>query len=111
MACYNIRLFPDGLQTINSATLTGIANYLPLGTPTTNSTRIYRLTNLSNMVITYAWNGIVADVLPAGGFVLFDVSSNKENNNVLEIPAGTQTSIAGAAGGTGLIYLATFYAG
>lgn len=105
-----IRLFPAELQFIDTATLTGAGNYFNLGLPTVFSTRIFKITNLSNVMITYALNGIPADVVPANGFVLLDVSTNRENSNILEIASGTQVTVAGATG-VGLVYLSTFYAG
>lgn len=102
------KLIPAGLQGFDTATLTGGID--PIGTPTTESTRIYWLSNQSNVALTFFWNNTPILVLPAGAFFLLDVSANRETSNILEIPAGTQTGVAGNAG-IGFVFVSTFYAG
>lgn len=102
------KLQPDVLRSIDSASFTG--SFQAIGTALTNSTRIIKITNNSAVLVLISWDGVNAnEVLPAGSFILIDVSSNKEMGNILEIPEGTQFFASGSAS-TGLVYLSSYYA-
>jgi len=100
-------MFPDVLRSINSATFTG--SYQQVGTALTYPTRILKIYNGANVAITISWDGINDhEYLPASGFVLLDISTNKQSNFQCQIPAGTSIFVKGSAG-TGSVYVSTYY--
>lgn len=108
MAGLDIRLKPEALRSINTATFTGA--YLPVGTPLANASRIVKFTNNSNRDITISWDGIVdVEFVPMGSFLLIDVASNRQFTAELCIPEGTQFYAKGSAG-AGSLYISTYYA-
>lgn len=108
MGSLNQRLYPNPLKSIDSASFTG--SYQTLGIPLENACRIIKLTNNSTVDVTVSWDGINDhEILPAGSFLLLDVSSNREMSNVCEISQGTQFLVKGSAG-TGSVYLSSYYA-
>ena len=108
MAGQDIRLTPEVLRSINSASFTG--SYQTIGTPLLFNSRIVKFTNLSTVNVTVSWNGITtADIVPAGGFLLIDVAAGRQLTAELYIPAGTQFWAEGTAG-VGLFYLSSYYA-
>lgn len=101
-------IYPDVLRSIDSATLTG--SYQQVGANLTNPARIIKFTNLSTVTVTISWDGINDhEILPTGGFVLLDISTNKETSQILEISANTPFFVKGSAG-TGLIYISNYFA-
>jgi hypothetical protein len=107
MSYLSCKIYPEVLRSIDSATLTGI--YFALGAPLLHPSRLIKFTNTSNVTVTISWDGINAhEILPAGGFVLLDISANKESSDILEIQEGTQFYVSGPAG-TGLIYLSSYF--
>jgi hypothetical protein len=107
MSALSTVILPDVLRSINSATFTGA--YLPIGTPLAFSVRIIKFTNLSTSTCTISWDGINPhEIIPSGGFVLLDVSSNRENAQFFEIQMGTQFYVSGAVG-TGDVYISCYY--
>lgn len=101
------KILPDAIRSIDSATFTG--SYQAVGTKLTNPTRIIKFTNNSTVLVTVSWDGTNDhEILPAGSFVLLDVSSDRETSNIFEIGANTQFYVKGAAG-TGLVYISTYY--
>ncbi len=101
-------LFPDVLRTIDSSTFTG--SYQQIGTALTYPTRIIKIYNGSSVAITISWDGINDhEYLPVSGFILLDVSTNKQSNFSCQISAGTSFFVK-AASGSGLVYLSTYYA-
>lgn len=99
---------PDTIRSIDSATFTG--SYQTVGTTMAHPVRIIKFTNNSTVFATISWDGTHDhDVLPAGSFLLLDVTGNEQNTNGFFIPVGTQFYVKGAAG-TGLFYISTYYA-
>ncbi len=109
MADFKLRLANEALRSIDSSTFNGA--YQNLGTAFQNPTRIFKITNDSTVGITVSFDGGSQDdeYIPAGGFLLIDVSANKICNRILVAPAGTQVAVKGSAG-TGTVYLSTYYA-
>ena len=97
------------LQSVDSTTFTG--SFLPLGGPVEVSSRIFKIVNTSNVLVTVSTDGINAiDVLPANSFVLYDLGTNRGNpGSDLCLQAGSQFYVSGSAG-TGLVYLVTLFA-
>lgn len=104
----DIRLYPDIIRSIDSATFTG--SYQKVSTPLTYATRIVHFINDCTVLVTISWDGVNDHaVIPAGGFLLLDVASNRETANQCVIAANTQFYVKAAAS-TGLIYISTYYA-
>lgn len=104
----DVRLAPDTLRSIDSATFTG--SYQAVGTALSYPAKIVKFTNNSNALVTLSWDGINAhDVLPATSFLLLDVSANREVSNQCDIPAYTQFYVKGSAS-TGSFYISVYYA-
>ena len=102
------RLYPNPLQSIDSATFTG--SYQALGSSLANASRIIKITNNSTKDVTVSWDGINDhEFVPAGSFILLDASANREVSDICEVSQGTQILVKGSAG-TGLVYLSSYYA-
>lgn len=102
-----VRLLPEELQSIDSATFTG--SYQTLGTLTKPS-RIFKITNNSTVDVTVSWDGSTDhEYIPTGTFILLDCTSDAGSSGVLEVAVGTVFSVKGSAG-TGSVYLSSYYA-
>lgn len=100
-------LYPDALRSLASASVS--SSYQAVGTTFTNPIRIMKITNNSTQDITISWDGLTDhEYIPAGSFLLLDVSSNAEFSRSCEISSGTQILAKGTAG-TGTIYISTYY--
>ena len=107
MGALSTKVLPDTIRSIDSATFTG--SYQAVGTKLTHPTRIVKFTNNSTVAVTLSWDGTNDhEFLPAGSFMLIDVSSDRETANIFEIGANTQFYVKGAAG-TGSFYISTYY--
>lgn len=108
MGALNIRFLPDTIRSIDSATFTG--SYQAVGSVLTFPTRVVKFTNNSTVLVTISWDGTSDhEVLPAGSFMLIDVSANHEAvENRCDIAAKTQFYVKASAG-TGLLYISTYY--
>ena len=103
-----VRLHPETLRSFNSTGLTGTLQ--ALGTPLGFPSSILKIVNNSTSLVTISWDGVNAhDILPASSFALYDICSDTQREEGLYIAQGTQFYVSGSAG-TGLIYLASFYA-
>ena len=104
-----LRLGFEELRSIDSATFAGA--YLDLGTPFENPLRAFKITNNSNVDVLVSYDGGTTDheIVPAGSFFLFDITSNRVWDAELVIAAQTQVSVNGSAG-VGLVYLSAYYA-
>jgi hypothetical protein len=101
-------LYPQTLRSIASASVSG--TYAIIGTALTFPARIIKITNNSTQDVTVSWDGINDhEYVPAGSFILLDISSNKETSQICEIAAGTAFLVKGTAG-TGNVYLSSYYA-
>lgn len=87
--------------------------YVAIGTAMANPIINYRIQNYTDQPLYISYDGSTDhDIVGAGGFVLFDASSNKGKGDVLALPQGTtvyarQVSVAP---GSGSVYLSTYYA-
>lgn len=96
---------------------TPISNaYLAIGTPLTQPGRIIKISNETDINVLISADGVTdMDFIPANGFVLYDLGSNKaEQAPTLQFATGTTffAKRAGAADSTsGAIYLTVIYAG
>lgn len=80
---------PDSYRTAAFGALT--ANYTAVGTPFLHSLRMFRIVNTTNTSAAFSVDGVNNHfILPAGTFVLYDVSANNEPNSPFYLPYGTQ---------------------
>lgn len=103
-----IRLTVAPIRSVDTAGFD--TTYKTVGTPLNQQTRIVKFTNNSNVDAMISWNGTDDnEVLPAGSFVLIDVTTNRDAvENQLLIPEGTQFYAKGPTG-IGFIYISTYY--
>jgi hypothetical protein len=101
-------LYPMPMATFDSSTLSG--SYQAIGTPLPDEARIVKMVNTSTVPVVVSLNGTTNhDVIPVGGFFLYDVGTNRGNSSPLMcIQKGTQFYIKGNAG-TGDIYLVAWF--
>lgn len=98
---------PEVLRSIDSATFTG--SYQALGSVLANPAVLVKFVNNSTVLVTVSWDGINDhDIYPGTSFSLYDVTTNSQREDGINIPAGTQFYVKGAAG-TGFFYLVDFY--
>ncbi len=98
----------DALRSKAAASITG--SYTVLGTAFTHPMRLIKITNLTNGDLTISFDGVTDnELVPAGGFVLYDLCSNKnEPDQTFVFAIGTQVYVKGTAS-TGSVYLTTIY--
>ena len=73
--------------------------------------RVFKLTSTATVDVTVSYNGGTTDheYLPAGSFLLVDVTSDRAWDCEFALAAGVQVAVKGT-GGTGSIFLSTYYA-
>lgn len=73
--------------------------------------RIFKITSTANVDVTVSYDGGTTDheIIPAGSFLLIDVTSDRVWDCEFALAQGVQVSVKAAAG-TGSIYLSTYYA-
>jgi len=87
----------DPIRKIDSATFTGA--YQAVGTPLTRQIRLFKIVNDSSVPVTVSLDGVTDnDYVPANGFSLYDITSDKVKDDGWFIPIGTQFYVKGAAG-------------
>ena len=103
------KLAYEALRSIDSSTFNGA--YQNLGTAFVNPIRIFKITNNSTVDVTVSYDGGTTDheYVPAGSFLLIDISSNRVWDAKLVAKVDTQVSVKGSAG-SGSVYLSTYYA-
>lgn len=110
----NMRLRGEALRSLAFGSIG--ATLTALGVPLANPTRIFKIDNQTDALIIGsidAREGLDQFVLPAGSFLLIDVTTNQAPTGNLYIPEGNQVAIrySGSAPTSGSVYLSTFYAG
>lgn len=107
MTGLDIRIKPEDLRSINTATFTGA--YQAVSAPLAQPSRLIHFTNNSNTDVTISWDGVTDhDFIPKGSFLLLDVASDRQLTSELYIQAGTRFYVKGAAG-VGSFYIASYY--
>jgi len=109
MSALDIRLAAEALRSRAASTFNG--SYQTLGAVLAHPIRLFKITNDTNVGVTISYNGGTTDheYLPAGAFILIDITANKVRQNQFSLEKGTQISVK-ASVGTGSIYLSTYYA-
>lgn len=107
-----LRIYPDSIaeRQKNSTAFTGA--YQKLGGPLLFASPLMKFVNNSNVDVFVSWDGVTDnDIIPAGGFALYDFSSDAGTIRGLFAPKNTQFWVKGAATATnsGIFYLVVFY--
>lgn len=99
----------DTLRSLSSASVSG--TYAVVGTAFSFAPRLVKIVNDSTQAVTVSTDGTNDhDYVPAGGFTLYDIGTNRGNPAPEAcISKGTQISVKGTAG-TGTIYVVNLYA-
>ncbi len=86
------------------------ATYSAIGSPLEHQVRLFKIVNDTTAGVTVSYDGGTTDheYLPAGSFVLIDVTSNRVWDCQFALKQGVQVSVKGAGAGT--VYLSTYYA-
>jgi hypothetical protein len=88
------------------------AGYAPVGTPIDHPSRMCWVQNMTDEDLMFSTDGIIDHfALPAGGFFLFDVCSDKTNQaGAFELPEHTQFYVKRIGIPTaGAVYITTVY--
>ena len=104
---YTSRMAYGPRGSVSSAALTG--TYQVLGSPLTDAASIVKIVNTGTTDVDISIDGTTDhDIVPAGGFFLYDVTSDSPGNTPEFMPDGTRFFVKGTAG-TGTIYLVYLY--
>ena len=104
----SVRLLAEPLQFLAFGDISG--SYALVGT-IANPSQIYFVQNLTNSTITFSFDGENDYFqLPASGFLLLDVGTNKGLENRLSFPADMPLYASGSPG-SGQVNLTTWYMG
>jgi hypothetical protein len=107
MSSLSTVIYPDIIREI-SATLFN-NTFLPVGGPLLQPCRLIKFLNNTNVAVSISWDGVnTHDFLPAGGFLLLDIATNKENASAFDIQTGTQFYVAGLTG-TGNFFISNYF--
>jgi hypothetical protein len=107
-----IQIWPEILRTLDFSVLDN--TYMGLGTAIDNPARVYWVQNLTDVQVTFSFDGVNDHfTLPDDGFLLLDSTSNRTNvGGAFAFPTGTRTyvKISGAVAPTkGSVNLTVFY--
>lgn len=105
---YTRQLKYETLRSIDSSTFTG--NYQTLGSAISNAVSLIKVVNNSTVLVTVSVDGVNDhDILPAGSFFLYDVTSDSpQESGSIFVEKGRQYYVKGSAG-TGSVYLVAQY--
>lgn len=96
----------DALRSLGFGSIT--ASYVELGTSFTHTMRIIRIVNTTDSDLLFSFDAVTDNmIVPAGSFVLYDVTSNTENTVPFFVFAkGTQFYVKySSAPSQGTVYL------
>lgn len=102
------RCLPEPLRSLGESSIS--SSYAAIGTALANPSRIFYLQNLTDVSITFSWDGTHDHViLPSNGFLLIDVTSDRtDTGGAFAFSAGTIIYAKGSPS-MGSVYLSTFY--
>ncbi len=108
MAYFSLELRADPLRTLGEASISG--TYAAIGGPFTHPVRIMLAQNYTDVTLTYSFDAVNDHfVLPSGGQMIIDVSSDEFQGNGFLISVNTQMYVKGSPT-TGSVYISAFYA-
>lgn len=88
-------------------------NYVPIGDPMGHPIVNYRIQNFTNRPVLISYDGVTDhDIVADGGFVLFDVTSNKGKGDALALAKGDLVYVKAEnlAPSSGYITVSAYYA-
>jgi hypothetical protein len=107
MSSLGTRVAWEVLRTIDSSTFTGA--YQAIGSPLLHNCYLVKIVNMSGVDIVISDDGVNdKDVVPAGGFFLYDECSNASREGGLSVHLGTQFYVKASAS-IGIVYLVAQY--
>lgn len=103
-----VRLYPETLRTLAFGSISAV--YTGIGSALDNPCRIFYLLNATDVLLTFSFDGVNDHlVLPSGGFILLDVTSNMSlTGGSLSISQGQRIYVKGSPT-SGSVYLSVFY--
>ena len=115
-----VRFYPETIRRLAGASITG--SFKPIGAlpadadstnnvyPFLHPARLLIIQNLTPILLTYSWDGVNdAMDLPAGGQVIFDITTNRSNTGgAFDSPVGQIIYVKGSAT-TGTANVSVFY--
>lgn len=108
----SVRVRYEDLRTLNFAAISPA--YAAVGTPFENPVRILKVTNLTNGNLLISFNAVDdMDIVAAGGFYLYDFTSNKSDaGGLFEQPAQDRLYVRnpGVAATSGDVYVTVIFA-
>lgn len=106
---FGVRIAPEPLRSIGFASISGTYAAIGASPALTHIACIIKITNNTNGDLTISWDGSTDhDFVPAGSFVLYDISANTGREQGLYIPIGTKFYVKGTPG-SGSCYLTVLY--
>jgi len=111
MSSLSVRLFPEPLRTLAFGAIG--AGYMGVGTAFANPCRLIFIQNLTDALLMFSMDGMIDHFpLPSNGFLLLDISANRNNpQGALYISEGTRIYVkdTGVAPTMGAVYVTVFY--
>lgn len=111
MSYMSIRLVPETLRNLAAASIG--AAYMGVGSAFENPVRILNIQNLTDANVIFSFDGINDHViLPSNGFILLDITANKEDQRgTLYIAQGTRiyAKEEDVTPTSGSVYVTAFY--
>jgi hypothetical protein len=98
---------PLALRSVTGVTLANPALFYEIGDPLERPARIIKIDNLTDKDVFISMNSVQAwTVVPAGGFILLDLSTNKTSVENFMVPEGAQFwANAASAPTSGSVYV------
>jgi hypothetical protein len=107
----SLRIYPEALRSVSYLLISTL--YTNIGSPLSNAARIIQLQNTTDVNVFISWDGVNDhQYLPAGSFVLLDVTANKSvSQQAWFVGARTQfyAKVDSGMPTQGSIFLTTFY--
>jgi hypothetical protein len=106
-----IRILPEELRSLPFTTIAMSAAYTGIGTAFAHPIRIFELQNLTDELMFFSFDGVTDHIaLPANGFLLLDITTNKTATQGFFIGEGTRIYVRYSSIPTlGAVYLMAFY--
>ena len=108
---YSLRMYPNPLMVLGHGSITGV--YAQIGTPLPFPVRLIKFQNTTDVDVIISWDGIVDhQYIPSNGsFDLFDITTNKINDQGFYITKGQRffVSDAGTIPTLGSVIITSFY--
>lgn len=102
----------ETLRSIAFGSISG--TYAGIGSVLANPSRLIRIVNTTNVDVLISTDGTIDnDIIPAGGFILYDIMSNRsESAGVFVLDQGSRMYVKQASGApaSGSVYLVSIYA-